>query len=117
MTDNLRTYHIIRQGLTQLYPAKLSASKLRLLKTLALVTNGLIESSHCQLPKLAAKAPPGWGGKLESRIKQLSRFLDNERVSTETFWLPYLRPLLASLTHNSERELLICLDGTTLARE
>ena len=116
MTDNLKAYHIIRQGLTQLYPEKLSASKLRLLKTLALVTHGLIASAHCQLPKLAAKTPPGWGGKLDSRIKQLSRFLDNERVTTETFWLPYVRPLLGSLISNSERELLICLDGTTLAR-
>lgn len=117
MSDNLKAYHIIRQGLTGLYTEKLSASKLRLLNTLALVVHGLIASAHCQLPKLAAKAPPGWGGKLDSRTRQLSRLLTNERLTTDTFWLPYIKPLLKSLTTNAERELLICLDATTLARE
>jgi UDP-N-acetylglucosamine enolpyruvyl transferase len=56
MTDNLRNYHIIRQGLEQLYPTRLEASQLRLLRTLALVIHGLIASAHSQLPKLAAQA-------------------------------------------------------------
>src|SRR5438045_8312299 len=105
MSDNLKAYHILRQGLLQLYADRVSASQLRILHTLALIIHGLIASAHCQLPKLAAKAPPGWGGKLESRVKQLSRFLANEHLNPQTFFLPFAKPLLAALTTNTKREL------------
>ena len=57
MSDNHARYHLIRQGLEQLFPIRLSASHLRHLHTLALLVHGLIASTYCQLPKLAAKAP------------------------------------------------------------
>jgi hypothetical protein len=117
MTDNLRSYHIIRQGLEQLYPKRLLASQLRLLRTLALVIHGLIASAHSQLPKLAAQAPSGWGGNLESRTKQLARFMANENVTTQIYWLPFVKPLLTVLTTTSERELVVCLDGSALGRK
>lgn len=115
MSDNHSRYHLIRAGLEQLYPTRLSASQLRLLHTLALLVHGLIASAHCQLPKLAAKAPRK--GKVESRIKLLSRFLANDKVTQQTFWLPFARPLLMALSSNSQRELVICLDGSARGRE
>lgn len=117
MTDNLRNYHIIRAGLEQLYPERLGASQLRLLRTLALVIHGLIASAHAQLPKLAAQAPSNWGGNLESRITQLARFMANEKVTTQTYWLPFAKPLLNALTTNRERELVVCLDGSVMGRK
>jgi len=117
VTDNLRNYHIIRAGLEQLYPERLGASTLRLLRTLALVIHGLIASAHSQLPKLAAQAPSNWGGNLESRITQLARFMANEHVTTQTYWLPFAKPLLNALTTNRERELLVCLDGSVMGRK
>lgn len=116
MTDNLRSYHIIRQGLEQLYPKRLEASQLRLLRSLALVIHGLIASAHSQLPKLAAQAPSNWGGNLESRTKQLARLMANEHLTTQTYWLPFAKPLLTALTTNSERELVLCLDGSVMGR-
>lgn len=115
MSDNYKRYHLIRQGLEQLYPNRLSASQLRHLHTLALLVHGLIASAHCHLPKLAAKAPKK--AKIESRIKQLTRFLSNEKVTQQTFWLPYAQPLLAALSHNEQRELIICLDGSAMGQE
>jgi len=116
MTDNLRNYHIIRQGLEQLYPTRLAASQLRMLRTLALIIHGLIASGHAQLPKLAEKAPGNWGGNLESRTKQLARFVANEHLTAQTYWLPFVQPLLLALTTNSERELVLCLDGSVMGR-
>jgi hypothetical protein len=75
MSDNHTRYHLIRQGLQQLYPTRLSASQFRHLHTLALLIHGLIASAHCQLPELEAFAPKK--AKVESRVKQLQRFLDN----------------------------------------
>jgi hypothetical protein len=87
----------------------------RYLHTLALLVHGLIASAHCHLPKLAAKAPKK--AKIESRIKQLTRFLGNEKVTQQTFWLPYAQPLLAALSRNEQRELIICLDGSAMGQE
>lgn len=115
MSDNHTRYHLIRQGLEQLFPTRLSASQLRHLRTLALLVHGLIASAHCQLPKLAAKAPKK--AKLESRIKQFQRFLDNDKVTQQTFWLPFAQPLLKSLSGNGQRELKVCLDGSAMGKE
>lgn len=115
MSDNHTRYHLIRQGLEQLYPTRLSASQLRHLHTLALMIHGLIASAHCQLPKLAAKAPRK--GKLESRITLLKRFLTNEKVSQQTFWSPFAQPLLQALSSTGQRELIICLDGSIMGRQ
>jgi hypothetical protein len=115
MSDNHARYHLIRQGLEQLLPTKLSASQLRHFHTLALLVHGLIASAHCQLPKLAAKAPKK--AKVESRIKQFQRFLDNDKVTQQTFWLPFAQPLLQALSNNGQRELKICLDGSAMGRE
>ena len=90
MSDNHTRYHLIRQGLQQLFPSRLSASQLRHLHTLALLVHGLIASSHCQLPKLAAKAPKK--AKLESRIKQFQRFLINNKVTQKLFGYLLLGP-------------------------
>jgi hypothetical protein len=115
MSDNHARYHLIRQGLEQLFPTRLNASQLRHLHTLALLVHGLIASAHCQLPKLAAKAPRKC--KLESRIKLFQRFLDNEKITQQTFWLPFAQPLLLALSNNGQRELRVCLDGSALGRE
>ena len=94
MSDNHTRYHLIRQGLEQLFPTRLSASQLRHLHTLALLVHGLLASAHCQSPKLAAKAPKK--AKVESRSKQFQRFLDNKKVAQQTFWLPFAQALLLS---------------------
>jgi hypothetical protein len=108
LSDNHARYHLILQGLEQLYPTRLSASQLRHLHTLALLIHGLIASAHCQLPKLAAKVPKK--AKVESRVKQFQCFLDNELITAQTWWLPFAKPLLMALSSNGQRELTVCVD-------
>lgn len=88
---------------------------MRQLNTLALLVHAMLASAHCQLPKIAAKAP--LKAKVESRIKQFTRFLSNEKVTQHSFWLPFGQPLVAALSSNAQRELLICLDGSAMGQE
>lgn len=88
MSDNHSRYHLIRIGLEQLYPTRMNPTQLRNMHSLALLVHGLIASAHCQLPKLAAKAPTK--AKVESRIKQLTRFLDKIIRSLRNKLIGYL---------------------------
>ena len=44
-------------------------------------------SKSTQLPHIATKVPDGT--KPESRVKRLTRWLDNERILEEAYFLPY----------------------------
>jgi hypothetical protein len=55
--------------------------------------------------------------KLESRVKQFQRFLDNDKITAQTWWLPFAQPLLMALSSNGQRELSVCLDGSAMGRE
>jgi hypothetical protein len=56
------------------------------LTTLAAMISGIVASKSTQLPKVAAKVPNGT--KPESRIKRFARWLDNERILEEVYFLP-----------------------------
>jgi hypothetical protein len=57
------------------------------LTTLAALISGIVASKNTQLPKVAAKVPNGT--KPESRAKRFARWLDNERILEEVYFLPY----------------------------
>jgi hypothetical protein len=63
------------------------------LTTLAALISGIVGSKSTQLPSLATKIPDG--AQPESRVKRLTRWLDNERILEEVYFLPYVDILLA----------------------
>jgi hypothetical protein len=63
------------------------------LTTLAALISGIVGSKSTQLPSVATKIPDGV--KAESRVKRLTRWLDNERILEEVYFLPYVDLLLA----------------------
>ena len=67
----------------------------RHLETLAFLVSGIVLSQSCQLPKIASKVP----GEVhsESRVKQLSRWVQNEGITFGLYFLPFVQPLLARL--------------------
>jgi hypothetical protein len=85
MSDNLRRYRAIRDALTQGYPGQPTGTVARHLTTLAALINGIVGSKSCQLPSIATKIPDGT--KPESRVKRLTRWLDNERILEEVYFL------------------------------
>jgi len=95
MRDNLRRYRAIRRALTQCYPGELSGRMAQHLTTLAALISGIVGSKSSQLPSIATQIADQ--AKAESRVKRLSRWLDNEQIKEEIYFLPYAEMLLACL--------------------
>ena len=111
MSDNLRRYRAIRDALTQWYPGQPSGPVARHLTTLAALISGIVGSKSTQLPSVATKIPDGT--KPESRVKRLTRWLDNERIVEEMYFLPYVDLLLTQLARET---LVVVMDGSGVGR-
>jgi len=96
MSDNLRRYRAIRNALTQGYPGPPTGAVARHLTTLAALISGIVAGKSTQLPSVAAKIPDGT--KAESRIKRLTRWLDNAHILGEVYFVPYAERLVAQNT-------------------
>ena len=86
MSDNLRRYRAIRDALTQWYPGQPTGTVARHLTTLAALISGVVGSKSTQLPSVATKIPDGT--KPESRVKRLTRWLDNAHSLEELSFVP-----------------------------
>jgi hypothetical protein len=92
MSDNLRRYRAIRDALIQWYPGQPTGTVARHLTTLAALISGIVGSKSPQLPTVATKIPDGT--KPESRVKRLTRWLDNAPILEEAYFVPYIDILL-----------------------
>ncbi len=72
---------------------------------------GIIQSKQVKLADVASDIP--YAGKEESKIMQLRRWLKNETVNVELFYLPFIEKLLHSF---SNQRLVLAIDGSTVAR-
>ena len=79
--------------------------------TLAAFISGIVASKSTQLPHIATKVPDGT--KPESRGKRLPRWLDNEHILEEMYFLPYAEILLA---HVAFETLVLVMDGSVVGR-
>lgn len=85
MRDNLRRYGAIREALTQCYPGEISGRMAQHLTTLAALISGIVGSRSSQMPSIAAKIPDR--AQPESRVKRLSRWLGNDAIKEEIYFL------------------------------
>lgn len=86
------------------------------LNTLAGLVSGIVGSKSSNLPTIAGKVPGGPKGqrtKVDSRVKRFERWLRNDAVETETFFLPFAKALLLSLSH---LPLVLVIDGSIVGR-
>lgn len=111
MSDNLRRYRAIRDALVQGYPGQPTGTVARHLTTLAAFISGIVGSKSTQLPSVATKIPDG--AKPESRVKRLTRWLDNVRILEEIYFLPYAELLLL---HLAVETLVLVMDGSVVGR-
>ena len=111
MSDNLRRYRAIRDALTQWYPGQPTGSIARHLTTLAALISGIVGSKSTQLPSIATKIPDG--ARPESRVKRLTRWLDNARILEEVYFLPYADVLLR---HLALQTVVLIMDGSGVGR-
>lgn len=113
MSDNVRRFRAIHKALLTYYPGAAKGNFARHLLTLAALITGIVGSRRSNLPEIAAKAPDR--AKPESRIKRYSRFLQNDGVTYEGFFLPFLQELLAALAQRGP--LVIVFDGSAIGRD
>jgi hypothetical protein len=62
------------------------------LQTLAALISGIVGSKSTQWPHIATKVPDG--AKPESRVKRFARWIDNDHILEEVYFLPYADLLL-----------------------
>ena len=111
--DNRRIYRTIRMAMRQLYPSEPKGQLARMLTTLAAMVAGIVQARSCQLPAIARKTPDQ--AKADSRIKRYSRWVQNERIEYEGYYLPFVRELLVHLA--AIRELVFVIDGSEVGHE
>ena len=111
MSDNLRRYRAIKQALKQLYPKEPQGNLARHLNTLAGLISGIVGSKSTNLPHVASKVPDG--RKVDSRVKQFARWVSNDNIEFEIYFLPYAEALLSSL---ASHPLDLVMDGSTVGR-
>jgi hypothetical protein len=111
MSDNLRRYRAIRDALAQCYPTSFQGNFARHLNTLAALISGIVGSKSSQLPHIATKVPDGT--KPESRVKRFTRWLDNDHILEEVYFLPYADVLLR---HLALQTVVLVMDGSSVGR-
>jgi hypothetical protein len=111
--DNRRIYRTIRMAIKRLFPTEPKGNFARMLTTLAAMMAGIVQARSCQLPAIARKTPDQ--AKADSRIKRYSRWVQNERIEYEGFYLPFVSELLAHLAASSE--LVFVIDGSEVGHE
>jgi hypothetical protein len=111
MSDNLRRYRAIHQALKQCYPDEPRGQMARHLTTLAAFISGIVGSKSSQLPSIATKVPDR--AKPDSRAKRLSRWLNNDAILEEVYFLPYAEMLLRQLALET---LVLVMDVSSVGR-
>jgi len=111
MSDNLRQYRAIRDALLQGYPGHPQGQRVRHLVTLAALISGIVASKSTQLPKVASQVPNGT--KPESRVKRFARWMDNDTITAQWYFIPYAEVLL---THLALQTLVLVMDGSVVGR-
>jgi Transposase DDE domain len=111
MSDNLRRYRAIRDALTQGYPGQPTGQVARHLTTLAAMISGIVGSKSTQLPHIAMKVPDGTQS--ESRVKRFARWVRNDKITADGYFVPYAQVLLA---HLALQTLVLVIDGSGVGR-
>jgi hypothetical protein len=81
------------------------------LTTLAALISGIVGSERTQLPHIARQVPDG--KKQESRVKRFARWIANEAIEPERYFLPFADVLLHQLALPT---LVLVIDGSVVGR-
>jgi hypothetical protein len=112
MSDTLRQYRAVHKALFDLYPETPEGNLARHLNTLTALICGIVGSQKTHLSKIAEQVPDQ--ALPESRVKRFSRWIDNERIDLETYFLPYAQTVINSLSH---LPLFLVMDSSAVGRK
>ena len=111
MGDNKTRYRKVRESLESLYPTQPKGNFARNLNTLAAMISGIVGSKSTQLPKIAGKVPQK--AKPASVERRIKRWIKNEKIDGEQYFMPYAQALLAKLDFD---EIVLAMDGSIVGR-
>src|SRR5574341_1139937 len=111
MSDHLRRYRAIRAALLQDYPGEPTGTVALHLTTLAAMISGIVGSKSTQLPHIATKVPDST--QAESRVKRFARWVRNDTITPEFYFVPYAKVLLS---HLALQTLVLIIDGSVVGR-
>lgn len=107
MTDSQRVYIKVLKTLKKLMPTHKQGHVV----TLAMMVSGIVLSQKAHLSAMSLEIPHP--AKPKSLEKRMRRWVKNENVEKEFYYLPYARMLLE---HLSNHPLTLVLDGSTVGR-
>jgi len=111
MSDNHRRYRSIRTALSQMYQKEPKGYGAKQLNVLAALISGIVGSGRSNYPQIASKTPDFT--QLESRVKRISRFINDVDETRKIHWMPFAAELLANL---STFTLVLIMDGSEVGR-
>jgi hypothetical protein len=112
MTTSFQTYRTIKRTLAQALHIRGGSHRESHVNTLALLICGIVGSQHVQFAKVAQHMPIG-GRKDESLIKRGRRWVQQDDVSYDSFFLPFAQALLEGL---AATPITLILDGSAIGR-
>ena len=108
MNRNRRIYRCIMSNLLQLYPKRLTGRQVRHLNTLTAMMSGIVQSQACHLEKIARKQSDDL--QVESRIKRFTRFNQNKQIDAQSYYMPFVQPLIQALATTGS--ITLAMDGS-----
>jgi len=111
MSDNHQRYRSIRVSLSQMFSNEPKGYNAKQLNVLAGLISGIVGSRRTNYPQIASKVPD-WT-KPESRVKRISRFVNEADAEQEVHVMPFAGLLLSNL---AERTLVFVMDGSEVGR-
>jgi hypothetical protein len=111
MTDGAKVFSGVKKSFKKLFP-KMSGHQYSHFNTLLQIVTGLIVSKHCHLPKIAGKIQSPI--KQESMIIKIKRWLSNDNVKGNIYFVPLLEKILPTIINGSIK---VIFDGSVIGRD
>ncbi len=113
MSDNRRVYRRIESKLKQLFPKKLTANQARHMSTLSAMITGIVQGKSCSFEAMARKIPTT--NQVASVEKKFVRFVQNDNVTYDLFFLPFITIILQQMSQFEP--LVLVMDGSVTGRK
>ena len=107
MTDRQKVYTEVLRTLKDL----LRGQKQGHVVTLAMMITGIVMSKKAQLSVMSSEVPH-WA-KAASVEKRMHRFVKNQRVDAQVYYMPFAKALVAALAN---QPLVLAMDGSQVGR-
>ena len=111
MSDCKTTHRKVKEFVKCLYPSQLKGNLERNMNTLTAMITGIIIGKETQLPQIATNVPEYI--KLTSSEKRFKRLIINEKVTEQTYFLPFIQSLLIKV---GLEKMVLAIDGSLVGR-